>query len=100
MWEIGESPLRYRCHTGHAFSAGTLASGQRETAEAMLWSAVRSLHERAHLLRRMAAAGRATGDTAQADVMESRAAAALSKAGAVVGLLEGEQGKTGAGASA
>jgi two-component system chemotaxis response regulator CheB len=47
VWRIGEDlPLRYRCHTGHAFSAMSLESKQREGAEEALWSAVRRLQER------------------------------------------------------
>lgn len=46
VWRIGEDlPLRYRCHTGHAFSAMSLASKQRDGAEEALWSALRRLQE-------------------------------------------------------
>jgi two-component system chemotaxis response regulator CheB len=47
VWRIGEDlPLQYRRHTGHAFSAMSLESKQREGAEEALWSAVRRLQER------------------------------------------------------
>ena len=47
MWRVGEDlPLRYRCHTGHAFSALSLESQQRIGAEEALWAAVRRLQER------------------------------------------------------
>ncbi|MDR5735959.1 chemotaxis protein CheB [Caballeronia sp. LZ025] len=47
IWRIGEGyPLRYRCHTGHAFSAMALEAEQRSGAENALWSAVRRLEEK------------------------------------------------------
>jgi two-component system chemotaxis response regulator CheB len=56
MWEIQEGELaRYRCHVGHVFSGESLMEKQGETLEAALWTAVRTLEERAALLRRMAA---------------------------------------------
>lgn len=59
-------PLRFRCHTGHAFSTGTLRSLQAETVEQALRSAVRALHERELLLLRMAAVQAQAGDVAGA----------------------------------
>lgn len=59
-------PLRYRCHTGHAFTALTLAKLQQDTAEQALWNSVRALVEREILLRRLAAVASATGEAAQA----------------------------------
>ncbi|VXC90097.1 Protein-glutamate methylesterase [Burkholderia sp. 8Y] len=47
VWRIGEGyPLRYRCHTGHAFSAMSLEEQQRSGAEDALWSSVRRLEEK------------------------------------------------------
>jgi two-component system, chemotaxis family, protein-glutamate methylesterase/glutaminase len=67
LWEIKQSkPLRYRCHTGHAYGAVSLARAQKESAEQSLWSTVRGLREREMLLRRMAAIAEATGDASQA----------------------------------
>jgi two-component system chemotaxis response regulator CheB len=69
LWELKDSkPLRYRCHTGHAFTAGTLQHAQKQTAEHSLWSSVRALRERELLLRRLATVAQATGDPAQAEV--------------------------------
>lgn len=45
---------RYRCHTGHAYSADTLLSEVTETVEETLWSAIRSIDESAMLMRHMA----------------------------------------------
>jgi two-component system, chemotaxis family, protein-glutamate methylesterase/glutaminase len=69
LWEIKDTkPLRYRCHTGHAYSAKALDSAQAKTAEHALWSSVRALQEREMLLRRLANVAEATGDKAQAEV--------------------------------
>jgi two-component system chemotaxis response regulator CheB len=61
-------PLRYRCHTGHGYSAVTLDKAQAGMAEHALWSSVRALQEREMLLRRLANVAQATGDAAQAEV--------------------------------
>ena len=50
----GLRPLRYRCHTGHAFTASVLAALQDEAVENAMWSAMRALQEREILLRTMA----------------------------------------------
>lgn len=72
--EVNDSkPLRYRCHTGHAFTAGTLARLQEGSAEYALWSGVRALQEREILLRRVAAVASATGDRTQAAVGQAQA---------------------------
>lgn len=55
LWELQEQrPLRYRCHTGHAFTARVLAALQDEAVENAIWSALRALQEREILLRTMA----------------------------------------------
>ena len=45
---------RYRCHTGHAFSADSLLAEITANAETSLWNAVRAIDESAMLLRHMA----------------------------------------------
>lgn len=42
---------RFRCHTGHAFTAFSLASGQEQAAEEAIWAAIRALHEKEALLK-------------------------------------------------
>lgn len=55
LWETRENGFaRYRCRTGHAFSADCLAVEQREALENSLWAAVRNLEESADLALRMA----------------------------------------------
>jgi two-component system chemotaxis response regulator CheB len=68
LWEIkGGKPLRYRCHTGHAFTSISLRRVQQDASEQALWSSMRALREREVLLRRVAAIASATGDQAQAE---------------------------------
>ncbi|AEG91511.1 chemotaxis protein CheB [Ramlibacter tataouinensis] len=62
----GSQPLRYRCHTGHGFTARSLEAAQQEQADHALWSSLRSLQERRLLLLRLATVAEATGDVAQA----------------------------------
>jgi two-component system chemotaxis response regulator CheB len=48
LWEIGDEQLRrYRCYLGHAITARELLRKGGEQIEAALWSAIRSLHDRA-----------------------------------------------------
>jgi two-component system chemotaxis response regulator CheB len=60
LWELREGQLvRYRCHTGHAFSSESLLAEQSEAIEDALFSAVRALEEKATAMRSLA--GRFTG---------------------------------------
>lgn len=46
-----DAPLRFRCHTGHAYTLESLLSEMDETIEESLWNAIRALEERAMLMR-------------------------------------------------
>lgn len=59
LWELQEGKLvRFRCRTGHAFSANTLMAEQSQALEEALWIALRTLEERAALAVRMASQAR------------------------------------------
>ncbi|MGI4793198.1 MAG: chemotaxis protein CheB [Janthinobacterium lividum] len=59
---IVEGPTtRFRCHTGHGFTAEALLSGIARTTEEALWSATRALEERTMLLDSMAGQLERTG---------------------------------------
>ncbi len=45
--------IRFRCHTGHAFSTDTLLSAISQSIEESLWSAVRTIHESVIFLNHM-----------------------------------------------
>jgi two-component system chemotaxis response regulator CheB len=49
-----ENPLRFRCHTGHAYSVKSLLAEVTEKMEESLWSAIRSFEEGAMLMSQMA----------------------------------------------
>lgn len=55
MVRLKEGALtRYRCHTGHGFSSGSLIEEVKETIEKTLWQAVRSFEEMVMLLQQTA----------------------------------------------
>ena len=55
LWELEEGEhLRYRCHTGHAYSQASLLVDQGAAVEESLYTAVRSMQEKAAALRRLA----------------------------------------------
>lgn len=45
--------MRFRCHTGHAFSADSLIASVTESIEESLWSAIRNIQESVMLLNHM-----------------------------------------------
>lgn len=54
LWQMAEGEfLRYRCHTGHAFSASVLLAQQTSKIEETLWVALRMFEERQNLLLTM-----------------------------------------------
>jgi two-component system chemotaxis response regulator CheB len=91
LWELKQTrPLRYRCHTGHAFTARSLQNSQAQVTEHALWSSVRSLQEREVLLRRLASVSRATGDERQADIGMAEAERVGAKIKTLIELIEAE----------
>lgn len=51
LWEIKTgSGLRYRCHTGHAYTATSLVAEQTMKIEETMWTALRMFEERRNLL--------------------------------------------------
>lgn len=74
LWEL-EYPdtLRFRCRTGHAYSAHSMLSLQREDLEQSLWVSVRVLMERIDLLRRLGRRAKERGDRHSAERFERHA---------------------------
>jgi two-component system chemotaxis response regulator CheB len=55
LWELQDDDfLRFRCRVGHAFSAESLLATQDGELETALWITLRTLEERATLIRRLA----------------------------------------------
>ena len=68
LWEApDEHQLRFRCRIGHAFGAETLLSEQAQTLDASLAAALRALHERADLAKRVSRRLRAAGAEPRAE---------------------------------
>ncbi|HEX8329055.1 MAG TPA: chemotaxis protein CheB [Hymenobacter sp.] len=58
LFEVNEGKLlRFRCHTGHAFTADALLRSAQHSLEETLWVALRMMEERKNLLSSMAARG-------------------------------------------
>lgn len=55
LWEMnGDAVSRFRCHTGHAYTADSLGEGLSHVAERSLWAALRAMEERSRMLERLA----------------------------------------------
>lgn len=56
LWQIKDGDLlRYRCHTGHAFTSAVLLAVQSAKIEETLWTALRMFEERQNLKTTMKA---------------------------------------------
>ena len=74
IYEIEEGGLlRYRCHTGHAFTLESMRASQTEAWERALYGGLRAQEEQAHFARRVAASFRQRGDVRGASALELRA---------------------------
>ena len=66
---------RFRCHTGHAYSADSLLAELTESVEETMWSAIRSIDESAMLMRHMAEhVGESDGGAAERFMEKAREA--------------------------
>ncbi|MBP0588383.1 chemotaxis protein CheB [Paraburkholderia sp. LEh10] len=73
IWRVGtDAPLRYRCHTGHAFSNLGLRYAQECGLEESLWTSMRKAEECAVLAACQAEVAKAKGDEAGADAAEKQ----------------------------
>lgn len=59
------SIVRFRCHTGHAYSAQTLLDQTNDRIEGLLWKALRAFDERTLILERHAASATGHATTLQ-----------------------------------
>ena len=65
--------IRYRCHTGHSYTAGTLLAEVTKNVEDTLWSSVRGLEEAVMLLDQSGRAFNDAGDSETAGKFFSKA---------------------------
>lgn len=55
LWQVDDGPsIRYRCHTGHAYTAAALLAEQTRKIEETMWVALRMFEERKNLLTTLA----------------------------------------------
>jgi two-component system, chemotaxis family, protein-glutamate methylesterase/glutaminase len=67
--------IRFACQVGHAYSPESLVEHQGTALESALWAAMRTLEERADLLRRMARRAERSGSTPTQQRLGERAGA-------------------------
>jgi len=59
LWEVDEGNLlRFRCRVGHVYSPDSMIAAQTDEVDRALWTALRTLEERAALAHRLAERGR------------------------------------------
>ncbi|WP_373496711.1 chemotaxis protein CheB [Aquiflexum sp.] len=62
LWKVGkDSDLRFRCHTGHSYTAAYLLAEQTNKIEETLWTALRMFEEHKNLLTEMARGKKGVG---------------------------------------
>jgi two-component system, chemotaxis family, protein-glutamate methylesterase/glutaminase len=81
LWEVkgepgGKPPGRFRCHTGHSFTALALEHTQDRVVEEAVWSAIRALNEKEELARRLAEHADSSGLARAASDYQARAESA------------------------
>lgn len=64
--------IRFRCHTGHAYTISSLLAEVSETVEDTLWQAMRGLEEATMLLNKVADLYVANGDKAEASIFNKK----------------------------
>jgi two-component system chemotaxis response regulator CheB len=89
MWHVEQNGVtRLVCRVGHDYTTGAFAAAQTERVEAALWTALRSLEERAALCRRIAERHTASGSTRTAERFFARAQSAVQHALVIREVLE------------
>jgi two-component system chemotaxis response regulator CheB len=74
LFQLGDQrPMRFRCHTGHAYTVDSLNIAQKNATEDALWAAIRALQEREGLVRQLAELDRVAGDERTAQDLDRNA---------------------------
>ena len=88
LWEADNRGIvRFRCRVGHVYSAESMLAAQTDSVDRALWTALRSLEERAALTHRLAERARARRHNWVARTFEERALAADGHAAVIRELL-------------
>jgi two-component system chemotaxis response regulator CheB len=80
--------VRFRCHTGHAFSTQALLAEVDESIDTNLWNVLRSMQERSMLLREAALRARERSEAVEAGKLESSAVECDEQAHVIRNLLQ------------
>jgi two-component system chemotaxis response regulator CheB len=83
--------VRFRCHTGHAFTTSTLLSGVTESIEEQLWGAMRTLEEATILLENMSQTFHEAGNENAAKEFSKKAKESRKKSRILHGLVETQE---------
>jgi two-component system chemotaxis response regulator CheB len=67
-----DRPLRYRCHTGRAFSALSLDEASAQGADDAIWGAIRAVHERIIFAREQQQWAERAGSAAEVAIEQAR----------------------------
>lgn len=71
LWKLEHgNVLRFRCHTGHSFTADALFESSKHALEETLWVALRMMEERKNLLSSMAIRGEGLWSVQQEERLE------------------------------
>ena len=90
LWEVfDEHVLRFRCHTGHGFSAESLDAEHGDEYENALFGALRALEENAGLARQIARRARENGRDRIAFLCEEKATEDDRSADVIRSMLDG-----------
>jgi two-component system, chemotaxis family, protein-glutamate methylesterase/glutaminase len=88
LWEADERGIvRYRCRVGHIYSAESMLAAQTDSVDRALWTALRSMEERASLTHRLAERARARKHHWVARAFDERASVADGHAAVIRELL-------------
>lgn len=93
LWEAEHGGIvRYRCRVGHVYSAESMLAAQTDSVDRALWTALRSMEERAALTHRLAERARARKHHWVARAFDERAKAADGHASVIRELLVARAG--------
>ena len=88
LWEVDEGGvLRFRCRVGHVYSPDSMLAAQIDEVDRTLWTALRTLEERAALSHRLAERGRSRQQHWVERAFAARARDAEAEAGQIRALL-------------
>lgn len=87
--------VRFRCHTGHAFSPESLMAEINESIEVALWNAMRAMHEGQLLMEQMLAHAARVHPTADARPLAQRVDTVRRQVAILRAMIIGGPGETG-----